>query len=65
MQDEFLSQEELANIRILRQKLQFIELQRYAAELEVKNAILQIYVKHQLVETDTIEESTGKITKLR
>lgn len=63
MNDEFLSQEELSNIRVLRQNLQMLELQKYAAELEVKNAILQVYVKYRLAEKDTIEESTGKITR--
>lgn len=63
MNDEFLTQEELSNIRALRQKLQILELQKYAVELEVKNAILQVYVKHQLTEKDTIEEATGKITR--
>lgn len=63
MEDQFLTQEDLASIRALRQKLQTLELQRYAAELEVKNAILQVYLKYRLTEVDTIEESTGKITK--
>lgn len=63
MEDQFLTQEDLASIRALRQKLQTLELQRYAAELEVKNAILQVYLKYRLTEVDTIEESTGRITK--
>lgn len=63
MQDEFLTSEELSNIRALKQKLQVLELQKYAVELEVKNAILQVYVKHGLGENDTIEESDGKITR--
>ena len=63
MDDQFLTQEELSSIRALRQKLQTLELQKYAVELEVKNAILQIYVRYQLTEKDTIEESTGKITR--
>ena len=63
MNEEFLSQEELSNIRALRQKLQVLELQKYTAELEVKNAILQVYLKHKLTEKDTIEEATGKITR--
>lgn len=63
MQDEFLTNEELTNIRVLKQKLQMLELQKYAVELEVKNAILQVYVKRGLGENDTIEESDGKITR--
>jgi len=63
MNEEFLSQEELSSIRALRQKLQVLELQKYIAELEVKNAILQVYLKHKLTEKDTIEEATGKITR--
>lgn len=63
MDDQFLTQEELASIRAMRQKLQTLELQRYAAELEVKNAILQVYLRYRLTEVDTIEESTGKIMR--
>lgn len=64
MEDHFLSQEDLLIIRQSRQKVQILELQKYAAELELKNAILQVYVKYQLSEKDTIEETTGKIKKL-
>lgn len=63
MEDHFLTQEDLSSIKQLRQKVQLLELQKYAAELELKNAILQVYVKYQLSEKDTIEETTGKIVK--
>jgi hypothetical protein len=63
MEDQFLTQEDLSSIKQLRQKVQLLELQKYAAELELKNAILQVYVKYQLNEKDTIEETTGKIVK--
>lgn len=63
MEEQFLSQEDLLLLRTIRQKLQVVELQRYAAELEVKNAVLQIYLKYKLTETDNIEESTGRIIK--
>jgi len=63
MEDQFLSQEDLLIIRQSRQKVQILELQKYAAELELKNAVLQVYVKYQLGEKDTIEETTGQIKK--
>jgi len=63
MEEQFLSQEDLLSLRTIRQKLQVVELQRYAAELEVKNAVLQIYLKYKLTEKDNIEESTGRIIK--
>ena len=63
MEDQFLTQEDLSSIKQLRQKVQLLELQKYAAELELKKAILQVYVKYQLNEKDTIEETTGKIVK--
>ena len=63
MEDQFLTQEDLSSNKQLRQKVQLLELQKYAAELELKNAILQVYVKYQLNEKDTIEETTGKIVK--
>jgi len=63
MEDQFLTQEDLSSIKQLRQKVQLQELQKYAAELELKNSILQVYVKYQLNEKDTIEETTGKIVK--
>jgi hypothetical protein len=63
MEDQFLTQEDLLGIKQLRQKVQLLELQKYATELELKNAILQVYVKYQLSEKDTIEETTGRIVK--
>jgi hypothetical protein len=63
MEEEFISQEDLSNIKQLRQKMQIIELQKYAVELELKNYILRVYLKHQLSEKDTIQEETGKIVK--
>jgi chaperonin cofactor prefoldin len=63
MEEEFISQEDLSNIKQLRQKIQIIELQKYAVELELKNYILRVYLKHQLSEKDTIQEETGKIVK--
>jgi len=48
---------------MLKQKIQFLELQKYSAELELKNAILHIYVKHKLNEADSIDEITGQIKK--
>lgn len=63
MEDQFLTQEDLSSIKQLRQKVQLQELQKYAAELELKNSILQVYIKYQLNEKDTIEETTGKIVK--
>ena len=63
MEEEFISQEDLSNIKQLRQKIQIIELQKYAVELELKNYILRVYLKHQLSEKDAIQEETGKIVK--
>jgi len=63
MENEYLNQETLLNIRMLKQKIQFLELQKYSAELELKNAILHIYVKHKLNEADSIDETTGQIKK--
>jgi hypothetical protein len=63
MEEQFLSQEDLLSLRTIRQKLQIVELQRYAAELEVKNVLLQICLKYKLTEKDNIEESTGRIIK--
>jgi chaperonin cofactor prefoldin len=63
MEEEFVSQEDLSNIKQLRQKIQIIELQKYAVELELKNYILRVYLKHQLSEKDAIQEETGKIVK--
>lgn len=61
--EEVLSLEDIERIRTLREKLSFLELQKYAGELELKNAILQIYLKYKLGEKDKIEESTGKIIR--
>ena len=58
-----LSKEDLDLIKLQRHKLQVAELQRYCTELELKNTILQMYVKYKLDQKDSIEESTGKIIR--
>lgn len=58
-----LTENELSNIKMLKQSLQLIDMQKKITELDLQNYILRIYVKYQLSETDTINESSGLITK--
>jgi hypothetical protein len=63
MEDKFIEQQELQSIKFLKQKLLNAELQKQSSELELKNLVLQLYLKYKLDETDQIEEQTGKILK--
>ena len=59
-----ISKEDLETIKRLQEKLQFAELSRKNVELELNNSILKIYLRYGLSETDSIDTSTGKITKI-
>lgn len=59
-----VAQHDLELIMSARNKLLINEMSKQIAELELKNAILQIYVRYGLTEKDVIDESTGKIKKI-
>ena len=59
-----VSQQELDAIMVARNKLLINEMSKQIAELELKNLILQTYVRHGLTEKDVIDETTGKIKKI-
>lgn len=68
--EEKISPEDFAVIKDLRTKNAFVAsraekaiLDSRVAELEYKNAILNIYVKYGLGIKDTIDETSGKIIK--
>jgi len=63
MEDRFIDQCDLQNIKLLKEKLLNAELQKRLAEIELKNLVLNVYVKYKLSEEDQIEELTGKILK--
>lgn len=62
--EETISKQELDSILAARNKLLLIELNKRNAELELQNLILQTYVRYNLSEKDSIEETTGKIKRI-
>lgn len=62
--EKTISKQELDSILAARNKLLLIELNKRNAELELQNLILQTYVRYNLSEKDSIDETTGKIKRI-
>lgn len=58
-----ISKEDLELIKDAQEKFRFSLINHKNVELELNNSILKIYLKYGLSEKDSIDVSTGKITK--
>ena len=58
-----ISKEDLELIKDAQEKSRFSSISHKNVELELNNSILKIYLKYGLSEKDSIDISTGKITK--
>ena len=58
-----ISKEDLELIKDAQEKFRFSSISHKNVELELNNSILKIYLKYGLSEKDSIDTSTGKITK--
>lgn len=58
-----ISKEDLELIKDAQEKFRFSSINHKNVELELNNSILKIYLKYGLSERDSIDISTGKITK--
>ena len=58
-----ISKEDLELIKDAQEKFRFSSISHKNVELELNNSILKIYLKYGLSEKDSIDASTGKITK--
>ena len=58
-----ISKEDLELIKDAQEKFRFSAISHKNVELELNNSILKIYLKYGLSEKDSIDASTGKITK--
>ena len=58
-----ISKEDLELINDAQEKFRFSSISHKNVELELNNSILKIYLKYGLSEKDSIDASTGKITK--
>ena len=58
-----ISKEDLELIKDAQEKFRFSSINHKNVELELNNSILKIYLKYGLSEKDSIDTSTGKITK--
>ena len=58
-----ISKEDLELIKDAQEKFRFSLINHKNVELELNNSILKIYLKYGLSEKDSIDASTGKITK--
>lgn len=61
--EKMISKQELDAILVARNKLLLVDLNKQVVELELKNLILQTYIRHGLTEKDIIDETTGKIKR--
>ena len=58
-----ISKEDLELIKDAQEKFRFSSINHKNVEIELNNSILKIYLKYGLSEKDSIDISTGKITK--
>ena len=58
-----ISKEDLELIKDAQEKFRFSSISHKNVELELNNSILKIYLKYGLSERDSIDVSTGKISK--
>lgn len=58
-----ISKEDLELIKDAQEKFRFSLISHKNVELELNNSILKIYLKYRLSDIDSIDTSTGKITK--